>query len=334
MADLIVPLEYREKHRHGVQHYLTTGEGPLLNKRVEIVALHRDGHQFPVELTIAPLRWANEYTFNAFIQDISQRKQGEEDLRKRTHELADANAGLADANKELEAFTYSVAHDLRAPLRHIQGFSRALIEDFAPQITPAAQECVQDIVDGTQRMSVLVDDLLALARLGRQELNVGATSLSAVVGEVLKDLEGDTKDRDIRWQVGELPFVDCDRGLMKQVFFNLLSNAIKYTRPRKPAVVEVGQMQMDGQLVIFVRDNGVGFSMKYADKLFGVFQRLHRSEDFEGTGVGLATVQRILHKHGGRIWADAELDKGATFYFSLSSSTKGSHQAAKTVGAQ
>src|SRR5262249_32096680 len=157
-----------------------------------------------------------------------------------------------------------------------------------------------------------------LARIGRRELTIGATGLSSLVEEVRQDLEHETEGRDILWKVGELPFVECDRGLVKQVFSNLLSNAIKYTRPRKPATIEIGQKTENGQVVIFVRDNGVGFNMKYADKLFGVFQRLHRKEDFEGTGVGLATVQRIVHKHGGRIWAEAEMNQGATFYFTLS----------------
>ena len=333
MADLIIPTEYRDKHKRGVQHYLTTGEGPLLNKRIEIVALHRDGHEFPVELTIAPLRWANEYTFNAFIQDISLRKQGEEELRQRTSELADANTGLAEANKELEAFTYSVAHDLRAPLRHVMGFSKVLTEDFGSALPPEGQECVRDIMRGAEHMGQLIDDLLALARIGRQELSIGVTGLGSLVEEVRRDLEQDTEGREILWKIGELPFMDCDPGLMKQVFSNLLSNAVKYTRPRKPAIIEVGQKTEDGQSVIFVRDNGVGFNMKYADKLFGVFQRLHRREDFEGTGVGLATVQRILHKHGGRIWVEAEVNKGATFFFTLATAQRGSldDQARKTA---
>ncbi len=166
-------------------------------------------------------------------------------------------------------------------------------------------------------MGNLIEDLLRLAQVSRQEPRLQATGLNSVVREVLQDLKNETEDRDIRWEVGDLPFVDCDPGLVKQVFYNLLSNAVKYTRPRKPAVIGIGQTSVEGQLVTFVRDNGVGFNMKYSNKLFGVFQRLHRKEDFEGTGVGLATVQRIVHKHGGRIWAEAELDKGATFFFSL-----------------
>jgi len=322
MIDLIVPPEHREEHTRGVQRFLATGDGPMLNRRIETVALHRDGHQVPVELTIAPLQWSNRYTFNAFIQDISMRKHAEEDIRKRTDELAAANAGLAAANKELEAFTYSVAHDLRAPLRHVLGYSKVLTEDFGSSLSSEGQECVRDISRSAEHMSHLIDDLLALARIGRQELAISLTGLASIINEVREDLVHDALDRDIQWKVGDLPFVECDRGLIKQVFVNLLSNAIKYTRPRHPALIEIGHKTEDGQFVFFVRDNGVGFNMKYADKLFGVFQRLHRREDFEGTGVGLATVQRIIYKHGGHIWAEAEMNKGATFYFTLSTSPR------------
>ena len=168
-------------------------------------------------------------------------------------------------------------------------------------------------------MGMLIDDLLNLARVGRKQLSMQVTGLNSLVEEVRADLNRANPDRAIEWKVETLPFVECDPALMKQVFVNLLANAVKFTRPRKPAVIEVGVTSQDGARAVFVRDNGVGFSMKYANKLFGVFQRLHRSEDFEGTGVGLATVQRIIHKHGGRVWAEAELDKGATFYFTVGS---------------
>jgi two-component system, chemotaxis family, sensor kinase Cph1 len=166
-------------------------------------------------------------------------------------------------------------------------------------------------------MGALVDDLLNLARIGRHDLKRHVTSLGAVVKDVVTDLTPDLEGRNIEWKIGKLPYVEGDSALLKVVFQNLLSNAVKYTRPRADAVIEVSVQQIGGEEVLYVRDNGVGFNMKYADKLFGVFQRLHRAEDFEGTGVGLATVQRIVHKHGGRIWAEAELDKGATFYVSL-----------------
>ena len=171
-----------------------------------------------------------------------------------------------------------------------------------------------------------MDDLLNLARVGRQELKRERTPLNPVVEEVIAELKRETGGRQIEWHVGQLPEMDSDPGLIKQVFANLLSNAVKYTRPRNKAIIEIGQREIGGETVIFVQDNGVGFNMKYADKLFGVFQRLHRADEFEGTGVGLATVDRIVRKHGGHIWAEAEVDKGATFYFTVNGSEKKDHQ--------
>ncbi len=240
-------------------------------------------------------------------------------LRDQAAELARANAELAATNRELEAFTYSVSHDLRAPLRHIDGFSRILLQDIGPSFDADARRNLERIRVATQHMGHLMDDLLNLARVGRREMQPQITGLNALVDEVVADLNLGTAGRQVEWRISPLPFAECDPGLLKQVFANLLSNALKYTRPRESAVIEVGHTTVEGRATIFVRDNGVGFNMKYADKLFGVFQRMHRQEEFEGTGVGLAIVQRIIRKHGGRIWAEAEQDKGATFYFTLRS---------------
>ena len=285
-----------------------------------------------IEASGAPLKDKNGAVRGGVVafRDISQRRADEREIRKLNDELEERvvqrTAQLAAANKELEAFTYSVSHDLRAPLRHISGFSKILTEEYGSTLPIPAQHQLQRIQEGTRRMGMLVDDLLNLARLGRRDLSLQPSGLKLIVNEVIAELAPDYEGRQIEWKIGDLPFVECDPGLIKQVFQNLLLNAVKFTRPRAQAVIEVGQDvgQKDegGRSALFVRDNGVGFNMKYSDKLFGVFQRLHRQEDFEGTGVGLATVQRIVQKHGGRIWAEAELGKGATFYFTLGKSEK------------
>jgi signal transduction histidine kinase len=257
--------------------------------------------------------------FNEMLGQIQERdtalQAARDDLELRVVRRTDQ---LESVNRELESFTYSVAHDLRAPLRHIQGFADALTEDCADRLDPAAREYLNRIVESTRRMDRLINDLLGLAHVGRQELRFQAVGLNELVQDVVREMAQETRDRNIQWKTGDLPVVNCDPGLIKLVFYNLLSNAVKYTRPRNPAVIEVGVTTLDGERMIYVRDNGVGFNMKYAHKLFGVFERLHRQEDFEGTGVGLATVQRIIHKHGGRIRAEAGIDRGATFFFTLS----------------
>lgn len=257
-------------------------------------------------------------TFNEMLTEVEAGKQRfqalNEELERR---VVQRTAELEATNKELEAFTYSVSHDLRAPLRRIDGFAKLLVDDYAAQLPEDAARYLSRVREGARYMGLLVDDLLHLARVGRQELKLQVTGLSSIVEHVTTGLKRDAEGRDIEWKIQPLPFVECDPALMEVVFTNLLSNAVKYTRPRQHAAIEVGTVEQHGHPVVFVRDNGVGFNMKYADKLFGVFQRLHRPEDFEGTGVGLATVQRILHKHGGAIWAEAELDKGACFYFTI-----------------
>ncbi|MHB1840522.1 MAG: sensor histidine kinase, partial [Acidobacteriaceae bacterium] len=316
--EILVPERFRQKHAQQRADFSAHPHLREIEAGLELYGLSRDNREFPIDVRLSPLETLEGTLITGAIRDITERRRAEDRLRKLNAELEERAAALKITNQELEAFTYSVSHDLRAPLRHMDGFSKILAEEFAPHLPAEGQRMVGRIRASARHAGELVDDLLGLSRVGRTELKLEIVGLKGMVERVVRGLEGEAQGREIEWRVGEeLPFVECDAGLIQQVFANLLSNALKFTRPRAKAVIEVGTRKQDGETLVYVRDNGVGFSMKYADKLFGVFQRLHRSEDFEGTGVGLATVQRIVHKHGGRVWAEGELDKGAMFSFTL-----------------
>jgi two-component system sensor kinase len=250
-----------------------------------------------------------EEQLRSFNAELEQRVQ------ERTHKLK-------EANKELEAFSYSVSHDLRAPLRAIDGFSRILVEDYTDKLDDDGKRVLEVIRSNTQNMGRLIDDLLAFSRLSRKQMEAAPVDMDGLASDVFQQLKSVIGDQPIEFNLAPLPDVEGDPALIRQVFVNLLSNAAKYSRPRPKTVIEVNGRRENGDCVYSVKDNGVGFDMTYAKKLFGVFQRLHSVEEFEGTGVGLAIVQRIVHRHGGRVWAEGKVDEGATFYFSLPKESK------------
>jgi signal transduction histidine kinase len=250
--------------------------------------------------------------------ELDRRRQREDEIRKLNEELARRAAELETTNKELESFAYSVSHDLRAPLRHMVGYSELLQRQTSALLDERSQRFIGTILDSAKRMGNLIDDLLAFSRIGRAETKKAAVDLGLLVQEVVAEIGQDVKSRDIAWKVGALPVCYGDRPMLRLLVINLISNAVKFTRMRRPAEIEIGYVGRNKEEAeVFVRDNGAGFDMRYVNKLFGVFQRLHLPEQFEGTGIGLATVQRIIHRHGGTVRAEGAIDQGATFYFSL-----------------
>jgi light-regulated signal transduction histidine kinase (bacteriophytochrome) len=249
--------------------------------------------------------------------DITERKRREQEIQSLNRELANRSTELEAINKELEAFAYSVSHDLRAPLRHIAGFTELLQKRASAALDQKSNHFMAMMLESAKRMGNLIDDLLAFSRIGRAETQKTLVSLTQLAKEAITEVRQDTEGRNIAWKIGALPEVYGDRSMLRLVLVNLISNAIKFTRTRSQAEIEIGcDNGNKDDLVVFVRDNGVGFDMKYVSKLFGVFQRLHDSDAFEGTGIGLATVQRIIHRHGGKVWGEGVVDSGATFYFS------------------
>jgi len=250
--------------------------------------------------------------------DITARKHREEEIVALNRELVKRAEDLAAANKELESFAYSVSHDLRAPLRHVIGYAELLQEQAASSLDEKSRRYTKTILDSAKRLGVLIDDLLGFSRIGRADTNKTTVDLGQLVREVIAELRPQISNRDIAWNVGALPGCHGDRAMLKVALVNLISNAVKFSRQRARAEIAIGSTEgQHNQIEIFIRDNGAGFDMRHADKLFGVFQRLHLSEEFEGTGIGLATVQRIIHRHGGNVRAEGGIDQGATFYLSL-----------------
>ncbi len=320
LASTIIPENFRVAHRKGLEHYFQTGEGAVIGKLLELTAVRKEGSEFPIELSISVLRTGAEISFCGFITDVTERKRAETEIKRFNQKLSDMVAErtqeLEAVNQELESFSYSVSHDLRAPLRSIHGYMNILAEEYEGSFDDEAKRLITIILKNGEKMGQLIDDLLAFSRLGRKALMKSSVSMADIVHAIVEEQESLSRHDALSITVLPLPPAYGDQSTIKQIWVNLISNAIKYSRRKEKIVIEIGCLKSDGN-VYYVKDNGAGFDMDYYDKLFGVFQRLHSAVDFEGTGVGLAIVNRIVTKHGGKVWAEAKVNEGATFFFSL-----------------
>jgi PAS domain S-box-containing protein len=317
-----IPERFREAHAEHVCAFGRTGlTSRSMREQRTVVGLRADGEEFPVEASISRLEAGEQKLYTVILRDVTARKQAEREIRALTDGLerrvAERTAQLELANRELEAFSYSVSHDLRAPLRSIDGFSQALLAEYTDRLDAQGRDWLRRVRAATQRMAQLIDDLLSLSRVTRSELRRERVDLSAMARAFAAELQRAQPDRRVTFAIADGLVVDGDSRLLRVAVENLLDNAWKFTAKHPEARVEFGVAQQDGTRAYFVRDDGAGFDMAYAGKLFVPFQRLHGVAEFEGTGVGLATVQRIVHRHGGRVWAEGAVERGATFYFTL-----------------
>ena len=321
-VDRFIPERFRGAHRQHIQQF---GQTNVTKRHMgslgAIFGLRSDGEEFPIEASISQLESEGEKFFTVILRDITERKQAEERNRRLNETLeqrvVERTAQLEAANKELEAFSYSVSHDLRAPLRHINGFSQALLEDYNDKLDEVGKNYLLEVCDASREMAQLIDDVLQLARVTRAEMRSEEVNLSELAGAIIADLRKQDPKREAVINIEENLLTYGDRRLLKIMLVNLLGNAWKFTSKQQKAEISFGQNRKNGNPVYFIRDNGAGFDMAYADKLFGAFQRLHGADEFEGTGIGLASVQRVVNRHGGTVWAEAEVNRGAVFYFTL-----------------
>ena len=324
---LLLPEKYRAIHEKHIQRFGETGVTTRAMGALQpLSGLRANGEEFPIEASISQIEVDEKKLFTVILRDITARKQAEDEIQKLNRELEqrviDRTAQLQAANRELEAFSYSVSHDLRAPLRGIDGFSKALVRKYETQLAEDGRHYLTRIQENANRMGQLIDDLLSLSRLTRREMKQEPVNLTQLAHQVVNNLISQEPERQVKFKIVDQAEARGDEGLLKILLENLLGNAFKFTSSRLQSVIEFGMISMKNDpntmnTTFYVRDNGVGFDMAYADKLFGAFQRLHAVDEFPGTGIGLATVQRVINRHNGRVWAEAEVDKGATFYFTL-----------------
>ncbi len=320
--DRFIPERFRQAHAGHVCAFGQTGlTSRSMQEQRTVVGLRAGGEEFPVEASISRLEAGGQKLYTVILRDVTARKQAEREIRALTDGLerhvAERTAQLELANRELEAFSYSVSHDLRAPLRSIDGFSQALLAEYTDRLDAQGRDWLRRVRAATRRMAQLIDDLLSLSRVTRSELRRERVDLSAMARAFAAEIQRAQPDRRVTFAIADGLVVDGDSRLLRVAVENLLDNAWKFTAKHPQARVEFGVAQQDGTRAYFVRDDGAGFDMAYAGKLFAPFQRLHGIAEFEGTGVGLATVQRIVHRHGGRVWAEGAVERGATFYFTL-----------------
>lgn len=324
LGELIVPEAQRAAHERGLARIGATGESRILGRRVELTAMRADGSEFPAEVSVTRASASGEpLLFTGFIRDLSERREAEkvraqnEELEALTHELTELTVKLDDVNRELESFSYSVSHDLRAPLRAIDGFSAVLLDDHAAALGDDGKEYLERIRRSAKHMGALIDDILRLANIARTDMQTEDVDLSELARDIVSDLARSHPERTVEVTIAETMPVRGDAGMLRVALVNLLDNAWKFTGKRDRGRIEVGTTSVDGERAFHVTDNGAGFDMQYAGQLFTPFKRLHRADEFAGTGVGLATVERVVRRHGGRIWAESKAGEGTTFYFTL-----------------